>query len=275
MRLRKVIITCSRDVHRPPPFTRATGTLKNVPRACEWWELDFGRHGSAFRPDIRAAVYVDKYLLVLPIGTLAQETCWQLALHLRTGGKGGPGEGARRGADNRKGHPPYRRPLGKRRLASTKPWGGVFGFAFLATPGVHHCIAMARVVLLVLMDKAKESFRFACLEALPFIHAPNWSWRGAHLFYVGVVSLDVREACSRLISPGLPLLFGEQRRVGLVGVFLARPQLSMLIPLHAVVGCWQYRMDYFLCVFIAGSFSTVFLQLPRPFFCCLIISSPY
>ena len=81
---------------------------------------------------------------------------------------------------------------------------------------------MARVVLPVLMDEAKESFRCACLEALPFIHAPCWTWCGAHLFYVVVVSLDVCEACSRLISPGLPLLFGEQRRVGVVGVFTTR-----------------------------------------------------
>ena len=113
------------------------------------------------------------------------------------------------------------------------PWGGVFGFAFLATPGVHHCIAMARVVLPVLMDEAKESFRCACLEALPFIHAPNWTCCGAHLFFVVVVSLDALEACSRLISPGLPLLSGEQRRVGLVGVFtlhFALDSVTLLSP---------------------------------------------
>ena len=59
-------------------------------------------------------------------------------------------------------------------------------------------------------------------------------------------------------------------RLGCVVVRVTlRPQLSLLIPMHAVVGCWQYRMDYFLCVFIAGSFSTV-LQLPRLGLFCLL-----
>ena len=70
--------------------------------------------------------------------------------------------------------------------AVVAPWGGVFGFAFLATPGVHHCIDMARVVLRVLVDEAKEYFRRACLEALPFIHATVWTWCGVRLLRCGL-----------------------------------------------------------------------------------------
>ena len=77
----------------------------------------------------------------------------------------------------------------------------------------------------------------------------------AEFFVAGVVGevsfLKVLGLLSALLAGRLVCV------VARVTSSLARPQTSLLIPLHAVVGCCQYRMDYFLCVFVAGSALTV------------------
>ena len=137
-----------------------------------------------------------------------------------------------------------RRPLCKRRLASTKRWWlrGAACLVLLISPISERIIASRHARCFVSLWKrpsnpsAEHVWRI--VEALPFIHAPVWTWCGAHPFFFVVVSLNAREACSRLICPGLPLLFGELRRDGLVGVFTMHFALDCVTLLPSPGACF-------------------------------------